>query len=64
MAGWGSSGLISNQPDMISLPNPEGFSSDIARQIVVEKYAGAIAINPTSRKGTEFVITLPVKTNH
>ncbi|MEH1833427.1 MAG: hypothetical protein V7L29_15455 [Nostoc sp.] len=45
------------------------LSSDIARQIVVGKYGGAMpttasyAVNSISGEGTEFVITLPVKVN-
>jgi PAS domain S-box-containing protein len=41
-----------------------GLGLAIAYQIVVEKHAGAIKVNSTVGMGTEFVITLPVKTNN
>lgn len=37
-----------------------GLGRAIARQIVVEKYGGAIAVNSTVGVGTEFVIILPI----
>ncbi|WP_366837937.1 hypothetical protein [Nostoc sp. LPT] len=36
------------------------MSSDIARQIIVEKYGGAIEVNSQLGKGTELVIQLPL----
>ena len=38
-----------------------GLGLAIARQIVVEKHHGAIAVNSTLGVGTEFVIQLPIK---
>ena len=40
-----------------------GLGLAIANQIVVEKHGGEIKVNSTLGKGTEFVITLPVKAN-
>ena len=40
-----------------------GLGLAIANQIVVEKHGGEIEVNSTLGKGTEFVITLPVKAN-
>jgi signal transduction histidine kinase len=37
-----------------------GLGLAIARQIVVEKHQGAIIVNSTLRKGTEFVLELPI----
>ena len=39
-----------------------GLGLAIARQIVVEKHGGAIDVNSLPGKGTEFIITLPIKT--
>jgi signal transduction histidine kinase len=38
-----------------------GLGLAIARQIVVEKHGGAIAVNSAPLQGTEFVITLPLQ---
>ena len=38
-----------------------GLGLAIARQIVVEKHGGAIAVDSTPGEGTEFTILLPVK---
>ena len=40
-----------------------GLGLAIARQIVVEKHGGVIAINSTLGQGTEFVISLPIKSD-
>jgi hypothetical protein len=40
-----------------------GLGLAIAHQIIVEKHNGAIEVNSTLGVGTEFVITLPVKTH-
>ena len=40
-----------------------GLGLAIAQQIVVEKHGGKIEVNSTLGKGTEFLITLPVKAN-
>jgi signal transduction histidine kinase len=37
-----------------------GLGLAIARQIIVEKHGGAIAVNSTLGKGTEFLLTLPI----
>ncbi|HAX80207.1 MAG TPA: hybrid sensor histidine kinase/response regulator [Cyanobacteria bacterium UBA11372] len=37
-----------------------GLGLAIARQIIVEKHGGAIAVNTEVGKGTEFVLTLPI----
>jgi signal transduction histidine kinase len=39
-----------------------GLGLAIAHQIVVEKHQGSLAVNSALGQGTEFVITLPVKT--
>ncbi|WP_017740624.1 HAMP domain-containing histidine kinase [Scytonema hofmannii] len=36
----------------------------IARQIIVDKHGGAIAVNSNLCEGTEFAIELSVKANH
>ena len=38
-----------------------GLGLAIASQIVVEKHSGSIQVNSILGKGTEFVITLPIK---
>ncbi|MEG3895233.1 MULTISPECIES: AAA family ATPase [unclassified Microcoleus] len=38
-----------------------GLGLAIARQIIVEKHSGSIQVNSILGKGTEFVITLPIK---
>jgi len=37
-----------------------GLGLAIARQIIVEKHGGAIAVNSTPGEGTEFILTLPM----
>lgn len=41
-----------------------GLGLAIAHQIVVEKHNGTIEVNSVLGRGTEFVITLPVRANH
>jgi signal transduction histidine kinase len=39
-----------------------GLGLAIARQIIVEKHSGFLNVNSTLGQGTEFIITLPIKT--
>jgi len=39
-----------------------GLGLAIARQIIVEKHSGSLNVNSTLGQGTEFIITLPIKT--
>jgi signal transduction histidine kinase len=38
-----------------------GLGLAIARQIVEEKHGGSLNVNSILGKGTEFIITLPIK---
>lgn len=40
-----------------------GLGLAIAQQVVVEKHGGIIQVNSELGCGTEFVITLPIKSN-
>lgn len=33
----------------------------IARQIIIDKHLGSIDVNSSEKKGTEFIITIPVR---